>query len=176
MSNNSTSDIAGPFKKAMRNAARAATTPLVLPDHDLLVRYGAPSMAQLKAFDEVIAVGKVTAGLDFAAMGTNRQRELVLTADVLVSVFRSGGDDEIDGDDLEEEVGDRAYELLNAIEEYCRVTDTTLEQASGVAGGLVRHCFCTGHESDGMTDPEAQKLGRAAFITATFTAPTRISK
>lgn len=163
------SDASQRFRAAMLDACRAATAPLIDPDHDLLVRRGRPTAEQFRSCDEIIAVTRHSADLDFAAVGTNRQRELVMTLDIIVSVFRAGSEDSEDVDEVTVEADDRAYQLLDAIEEWVRVTDTTL-------GGVVRWCACTHHENDGAgTDPDIAARGREAAILATFTAPVRVT-
>lgn len=148
------SDVAGQFKNALVAAAVTA-----VDDDTVKVCYGHPGTKQP---DDIMSVGRITASIDFATVGTNRTRELVLTAEVKVSVFRRGGPDQ------EQVAGDRAYALMNALEEYVRAVDTTL-------GGVVRWCFCTGHDSDGSTDPELLAQGRCIEVDGTFTARARIT-
>jgi hypothetical protein len=152
-------DVAAQFKTAMVAAAAAATAGLADPAHQLLVCYGHPG-TQLP--DDIVSVGRVTSAQEPEALGTNRSRWNVLTAEVTVSVFRAGGPEQ------EQIAGDRAYQLLVAIEERLRVTDTSL-------GGLVLWCFCTGHESNGSTDPDLLAKGRVIDVIATFTARARIT-
>jgi hypothetical protein len=169
-------DKARQFKSALVQAAKLSTEPLMLPDHDLLVRYGQPTARQLDNYDDIVAVTRVSAEIDPATMGNTRSRELNLTAHVIVSVFRPGDDGDLDDVDLEKVAGDRAYELLDSLEEYVRVTDTTLAFGdTSDGGGVVRWCFCTGHESDGATAPAVLNKGRCIEIDATFTAKARVS-
>lgn len=148
------SDVAAQFKDAMVTAATTA-----INDADVMVCYGHPGTVQP---DDIVSFGRVTSTQSPHTMSTNRTRWNTLTIDVTISVYRTGGADQ------EQVAGDRAYELLNLIEEYVRVTDTTL-------GGLVLYCFCTSHESDGYTDPQVIAKGRLIEITATFTAESRIT-
>lgn len=150
------SDMAGAFKTAMVTACRTAIT-----DTNVTVCYGHPGQYQP---DDIIAVGRITCTqVPGPISRTNRARDVTLTAEVHVSCFRGGPDPE-----TEKLAGDRAYALLSLIEEQVRVTDTTL-------GGLVWWCFCTDHDSDGITDPQMLAKGRLVEILATFTAQARIT-
>lgn len=93
---------------------------------------------------------------------TNRSRWVEYRFEVLVSVIRGGGLE------MEPIAEARAQQLLTAIEEYVRVTDTTL-------GGLVEWCFCTSIDSEGTTEPEIIAHGRISEVSATFTARARIT-
>ena len=154
------------FKSALAAAAKTATAPLAAPDVPLLVRVGLPTTNQRGRYGEIIAVTRVVARQEVAAMGPRRPRELFMTCTVIVSVYRAGSDDEANGVDLEEQVALRAGELLDAIEENVRLTDTTL-------GGVVRECFCTSVEID---EPDEQlNSGRSAYAIGEFTARARIT-
>ncbi|SRR6266702_5904236 len=148
------SDVAGQFKTAIVTAATTA-----ISDATVKVCYGHPGTDQP---DDIVSVGKVTAVIDPATLSASlRTRELTLTVEVTASVHRGGAEQE-------QAAGTRAYQLLNLIEEYVRVTDTTL-------GGLVRWCFCVGHDSDGVTDPQIAASGSLIEATATFLAKARIT-
>lgn len=154
------SDVSGRVKTAMVTAARNATAGLTVPKHTFGVSYGHPGK-QLP--DDVVSVTRVVTQQDPATLSANlRQRDLIITITVVVSVWRKGGADQ------EQVAGDRAYQLLDALEEYVRVTDTTL-------GGLVRWCFCIGSDSEGSTDPQLLATGRVIEITAQFFAKARIT-
>jgi len=153
-------DVAASFKRAIVTAATTATTPLIPTDHTFGVFYGHPGVRDMP--DDIISVGRITSAQEPENLSTNRSRWNVLTAEVVISVFRAGGRDQ------EQVAGDAAYAYLTAIEEYVRVTDTSL-------GGLVLWCFCTGHDSAGSTDPDLLGQGRTIEITATFTARARIT-
>lgn len=147
-------DAAAAFKDAMVTAATTAVN-----DPTVLVCYGHPGIQQP---DDIVSVGRVTSTQEPGPMSnTNRSRTNTLTVDLTISIFRRGGADQ------EQVAGDRAYSLLSAVEEYVRVTDTTV-------GGTVMWCFLTSHTSDGATDPTLLTQGRCIEITATFTAYTRI--
>ena len=123
------------------------------------VAFGHPGMTQA---EEIISIGDITSEQEPAAFGSRRPREETLTLTVYVNVFRGGGEES------EKVCSDRAYALLGAIEEYVRVTDTTV-------GNTVRACFMTSHASVGSTDPQVLASGRMIDITAVFTAVTRIT-
>lgn len=149
------SDISGAFRAAFLAAATTAVN-----DVTVLVCLGHPG-TQLP--NDIVSVGDLTVEQDFATISTNRTREMVLTQDVIISVFRPGGADQ------EAVVSARGFDLLNRIEEQFRVTDTTL-------GGLVRWCFCTGHGPSGGSDDDAVLAkGRVIGIPARFTARARIT-
>lgn len=112
--------------------------------------------------DDIVGIMDITSEQNVATLG-NRSREELLTLTVEISCFRGGA-----YPTLEREVSDRAYYILGLIERWVRVTDTTV-------GGTVRHCFLSGHESAGRTDPDNLEKGRVIEITATFLAAARIT-
>jgi hypothetical protein len=149
------SDISGAFRAAFLTAATTA-----INDPTVLVCLGHPG-TQLP--DDIVSIGDLTVTQDFATMSTNRTREMVITQEVIVSIYRAGGPDQ------EPVVSARGFDLLNRIEEYVRVTDTTL-------GGLVRWCMCTGHgPSGGSLDTDVLAKGRVIEVPAQFTARARIT-
>lgn len=155
------SDVSAAFKAAMVTAATTA-----INDTSVLVCYGHPGTVQPP---DIVSVGQITAQQDMATLSNaKRTRDLVLTAEVVVSVFRAGGPEQ------EQVAGDRAYALLDLVEEYLRTTDTQLATSNG-GTPLVWWCFCTSHDSDGSTDPEVLANGRLIEIRATFTARARIT-
>lgn len=123
------------------------------------VSFGHPGQTQA---DDIVAFMGVNSEQEFATYGSNRGREETLVLDVRVSIYRAGGAEQ------EKVCSDRAYELLGELEEYVRVTDTTL-------GGAVRHCFLLGHSSDGSTDPQILSQGRLIEIEAQFVAKARVT-
>lgn len=157
-----TADLTSQYKKALVTTISA----LFAADSTVKVAYGTPGKGN---YTDVISVGDMQTELDFATMGNRRNREATMRARVQVWVYRGGSD----GEGAEQAAGDRAYALLNTIEEYVRQDtsyggDTTL-------GGVVRQCFCTKHDSDGMTDPADMARGRQILITAEFTALARVT-
>lgn len=108
-----------------------------------------------------VCVGVVTSNQEEATFGTQRSREETLTCQVDFYSFRPGGVE------MEEVVEERAWEMVDRVAEYVRVTDTTL-------GGVVRKCFLTDTASDAATDPDVLAKGRMHIVSATFTAENRV--
>lgn len=123
------------------------------------VSFGHPGQSQV---NDIVAVTRVSGSQEPVTLTPRRTREETLTAEVVFSVYRGGGPD------MEKVCSDRAYALLAQLEEYVRVTDTTL-------GGVVRHCFLIDHDSTGTTDEQFLANGRLIEVTATFEAVARIS-
>jgi len=94
-------------------------------------------------------------------MGPQRQRVETITVEVLISVFRPGGQEQ------EEIASARAYELLDAVEHHTRMVDQTL-------GGLVQSCLLTGHELDSAPFSDDTGQGRTVEVLATFEAKNRV--
>lgn len=109
---------------------------------------------------DIVAFGAVRSTQEHATMGTNRSREEQLELDITISVQRGGRDDD-------QYVSDRAYEILGILEEYARVTDTTI-------GDTVIECALVRHTSEGATTPEVRKHGPCVDINATFAARARV--
>lgn len=123
-----------------------------------LVVRGLPAFAN---HQDNVCVGAVTSSQDPITLGTQRSREETLTCQVDFYSFRGGGAE------MEDVVEARAWEMLDELAQYVRVTDTTL-------GGVVRHCFLTDAVSDAATDPDVLAKGRMHVISATFTAMNRV--
>jgi hypothetical protein len=119
---------------------------------------GLPAFADAQ---DNVCVGVVTSNQEAITLSTQRSREEILTCEVTFYSFRFGGDE------MEEVVEGRAWEMLDELAQYVRVTDTTL-------GGVVRQCFLTDVASDAATDPDVLAKGRMHVITATFTAENRV--
>lgn len=148
------SSAAPAFKTALVAAIKTA-----INDPAVLITYGHPGQ---ELADDMVGVNKITSGQAPATMSTNRTREETLTAEVIVSCYRGGGQE------AEQVAGDRAYYLLGLIENHVRAVDTTL-------GGVVRECALTSHDSEGATDPALTAEGRVIEIAAVFTAKFRIT-
>jgi len=125
--------------------------------YTLVVR-GLPAFATA---DDNVCVGAVTANQEAVTFGTQRSREESLTCQIDFYSFRGGGVA------MEEVVEARAYEMLDELAQYVRVTDTTL-------GGVVRQCFLTDIAADAATDPDVLAKGRMHVITATLSAEVRV--
>lgn len=121
------------------------------------VQFGIPGPNQQ---DDIVGFLDVTAEQDPATFGTQRSREEVLTLIVTASSYRAG-------ESAQEKVAwDRAVALIAELEQYARVTDTTI-------GGTVRECFLTNLQIAG-TPQELIAGGRLVEAQATFTAHARI--
>ena len=138
--------------------AMYTTAQTLFADQDVLVVLGPPAGGDIP--DDIVQVQQVETDQETAAMGSSRSREEVLTITVLVSCATGGGPE------VDDELTERAYGLLGALEQFCRVTDTTL-------GGVVRECFLTSARSEGA-GPDDVADGRFIDITATFTARNRV--
>ena len=110
---------------------------------------------------ELARVVVVTSNQEPVTFGTQRSREETLTCQVDFYSFRPGGEE------MEEVVEARAWEMVDELAQYVRVTDTTL-------GGVVRQCFLTDVASDAATDPDVLAKGRMHVVSATFTAENRV--
>lgn len=148
-------DMSHRFKVALVQAARDS-----IADPTVKVCFGHPGQDQP---DDIVAVMRVSTSQEPGPISSvNRARDITLTADVMISVARGGGQE------MEQVCAARAHELLTALEEHVRVVDTNLD-------GTVLWCFCSGTESDGSTDPQVLADGRLIEVTATFTARGRIT-
>lgn len=129
-------------------------------DDDVLVSFGLSTsrrdLTQIVAFLEV-EVTQEPGPLS----SSNRSRREDVQLHVVVSVARSG-----DTDDYE--VSRIAYDLLRALDQHTRKTDTTLD-------GTCEWCFLTAHQSFGYTTADKLAQGRLCEIEATFTARVRIT-
>jgi hypothetical protein len=130
-------------------------------DSDVLVVSGYPYPYDSQ---DIVALGQVISDQEPATFG-NRTRSEILTAELMVSVFRYGGQE------ADATVRARARGLLAAIKFYCRRTDTHL-------GGSVLYCFLTHQELASepfQTGEDAAYFGRVCEIRATFTALARVA-
>lgn len=146
--------------REFRKAIFDACVTLYAGDTDPYTRVvrGLPAFADAQ---DNVCVGVVTSSQEPITLGTQRSRDETLTCEVTFYSFRFGGDES------EEVVEARAWEMLDELAQYVRVTDTTL-------GGVVRQCFLTDVASDAATDPDVLAKGRMHVITATFTAENRV--
>jgi hypothetical protein len=129
------------------------------PANPVLVTYGMPAFDY---FNDVISFGSTVVHQEPAAIGSLRPREETLTQEVTFYCFQGGGQE------AELTTMQRAYELLEPLELYCRTTDTSL-------GDVVRYCYLTDIASDQSTDEDVLSKGRMHVLTATFTATNRVS-
>lgn len=148
----------GAVKAGLYAAAKAVYDPTVT-----YVSSGEPSSDVLY---ELVSIGAVEIAQTPATISQNRGREEVLTCDVTISVFSGGDDDE------QPVIDARCGALLALLEQQVHYTDTSL-------GGVVRECFLTSARLDSgpaaMGPEQNRTYGRAAAISATFTARARIT-
>jgi hypothetical protein len=152
--------------REFRKAIFDACVTLYAGDTDPYTRVvrGLPAFADAQ---DNVCVGVVTSNQEPITLGTQRSREETLTCEVTFYSFRFGGDE------MEEVVEARAWEMLDELAEYVRVTNTSLKPTPE-ADGVVRQCFLTDVASDAATDPDVLAKGRMHVITATFTAENRV--
>lgn len=127
------------------------------PDVIPLVAFGHPGTSRP---DDIVVFQGLRQSQEPGALSTQHSRELTMELDILISVFRGGAEA------AEEQASEAAYGYLNQLEEYVRVTDTTV-------GGTVRYCFLDKHESEGWTVGPTD-AGRNITIIATFGAHLRL--
>lgn len=149
-----TATAAGALRSALPGVIEAA-----INDSEVQVTLGTP-FPQESA--DLIGVGRVESQLEFATMGPQRSRDEALTVEVLISVFRPGGQEQ------EQIASDRAYALLGAIERHLRMVDPTV-------GGLVRRCLLASHQMDSDPFDDGTGMGRVVEVLATFAAQARIT-
>jgi hypothetical protein len=144
------------FKAALVTALKT-----ILPA-DTLVSYGHPGALSA---NDIVAVMNVSSAQDVATMSTNRSREETLTADVLISSWRGGPD--------QQAVTEQAYTLLGLLETYLQDSGT-VASLQITLGGIVREARVTSHELAETSDPDDLALGRIAEISAVVIAHVRI--
>jgi len=144
---------------AFKNALYAQAVTLWASDPTVQVSYGHPGQSQA---DDMVAFMDWSGTQQPVTLGPRRQREEELRVTVMFSIYRGGGTEQ------EKICTDRLIDLLGDLEEYTRVTDTTL-------GGVVRHCFIESFESAGSTDPAVLSAGRLIEASAVFVAVNRVT-
>lgn len=141
------------FKTAMRDRAR-----ILLPE--VQVSWGHPGNQYAS---ELLAVMDIVAEQEPATLSPRRGRDEVLALGVVAVVTLQGSDDA-----AQEAAENRAVEMIAAIEEYVRITDTTVD-------GSVQWCALTRLDIEGFTPDEERALGWRSQVIATFTAKARIT-
>lgn len=147
------STLAAGFKDAVY-----ARCVLLWAAEDVQVAFGHPGMTQR---NDLVAVMDVSSEQDAITLGTQRSREETLTLTVMFSVYRPGGVDQ------EKVASDRAFELVDDLAQFARVTDTTF-------GGVVRECFLESVSAEGSVDPTVISAGRLVEVVAVFVAKGRV--
>lgn len=143
---------------AVKNALYTVATSLFAAD-DIVVSFGMPS--NMGHSDQVF-IGAFRSEQENGPMGGRRARN----EDVFVTVeFDFWRDGEANDDQV---VTDAAMEAVQRLEEYVRVTDTTL-------GGVCEWCFLESLDSEGITPLQVVAAGRQSSISVVFHAFVRIS-
>lgn len=145
---------------ALKNAFYAAMQTLFEAD-DAYVSFGQPSAGREE--NDILAVTGLRSDQTSGPISaTNRARNENVYVDVVISCWRAG---EADDDKVPT---DAVYDYLSRLEQYVRVTDTTL-------GGNCQWCFLESHTSTGTADRATLATGRLVEATATFNAFVRIT-
>ena len=143
---------------AVKNALYEASEALFASD-DIVVSFGLPSD---KSFPDQVYVGAMRTEQEPGPMGGRRSRNENVFVTVEFDFWRAG---EAEDDKV---VTDAAMDAVNRLEEYVRVTDTTL-------GGVCEWCFLESVESEGLTPLQVVAAGRQSVISVVFHAFVRIS-
>jgi len=118
---------------------------------------------KFEIFQNGIVVGTGSSESNPATLSaTQRTRDELIQLEVTIYCYVPGGEE---SEDLADE---GAYSMLNKLEEYCRVTDTSF-------GNTVQYCYLTAHVAGQATDDTVISRGRMCVIVATFSAKARIT-
>jgi len=142
----------------VKNALYDAAVTLFTAD-DIVVSWGFPTA---RDFDDYVVFTGMRAEQETGPMGTRRARNEDVFITASFDFFRAG---EADDDRV---VTDAAVDAVRRLEEYVRVTDTTL-------GGTCEWCFLESIDSDGITDLGQLARGRQSVIDVVFHAFVRIT-
>lgn len=121
------------------------------------VSYGAPWGDLV---DEFIAVGNMESRNDLATMGTPRSREETVQITITISCWSGSPDQQV--------VTERAYSMLQDIEEYLQLTDPTL-------AGTVRTARVVSHALTETAEPDDAGNGRYAEVEAVIECRARLT-
>lgn len=142
-------------------AGLVAACRVVYADTSALVTYGLPGTSRP---DEIVAVMGATTNVERGAMAPARRRREEVETVVVISVSRSGNES------VQQVVTERAYELLDLLVEYLRVSPNES------LGGACREARVTEHELEESVvynSRDASKAtGRNASIAALVTSTT----
>lgn len=139
----------GAVKQAMLTVATTAMEAAEQTEVD--VRMGFVWPAQ---WDDAVAVTGVRGTPDEGTVGERRRRHYTIYQDVDIAAWR--------GTDSEQEVHDRAYELLGILDQAVRADPTM--------GGVALWCFSDELLSDGATTQDEAGEGRVCEIAVTYAA------
>ncbi|GAA1787909.1 hypothetical protein GCM10009748_23060 [Agromyces lapidis] len=142
----------------VKNALYDAASTLFAAD-DVVVSWGFPIA---RDFDDYVVFTGMRTEQEPGPMGARRARNENVFITASFDFFRAG---EADDDRV---VTDAAVDAVRRLEEYVRVTDTTL-------GGLCEWCFLESIDSEGFTDMGMLARGRQAVVEVVFHAFVRIT-
>lgn len=143
---------------AVKNALYE-TAKTVFAGDDIVVSFGLPSD---QGFPDQVYVGAMRTEQTTGPMGGRRARNEDVYVTVEFDFFRAG---EAEDDKV---VTDAAMSAVRRLEEYVRVTDTTL-------GGVCDWCFSESIDSEGVTPLQVVASGRQSSISVVFHAFVRIT-
>lgn len=145
------------FKKRLH----AAATELWRDDHpEFLVCWG---KVGTYVPDQYVEFHGTDTGDEFATMGTNRSAEETIRLETQWFVSRFG-----DPENAGPEADEYLYARLAELEQYVRVTNTTLD-------GLVRHTRLVSYATDDAAMQRDNAQGRLSAALAMFEAKVRIT-
>lgn len=144
---------------AVKNAFYQVAQTLFVDD-DVYVSFGQPSPGREE--NDIVGLTGLRSEQEPGPVSPNRSRNETVYVDVVISCWRAG---EADDDKVPT---DAVYEYMRRLEQYVRVTDTTL-------AGTCQWCFLESHSSSGTADRATLASGRLVEATATFKAFVRIT-
>ena len=143
---------------AVKNGLYQAAKDLFDTD-DIIVSFGLPSD---HGYPDQVYVGAMRTEQTNGPMGGRRARNEDVFVTVEFDFFRAGEAED------DKAVTDAAMSAVRRLEEYVRVTDTTL-------GGVCDWCFAESIDSEGVTPLQVVAAGRQSVISVVFHAFVRIS-
>jgi len=143
---------------AVKNAFYTVATTLFAAD-DIVVSFGLPGS---RDFDDYVYIGGMRTEQEPGPMGTRRARNENVFITVEFDFWRAGEAPD------DQAVTDASIDAVRRLEEYVRVTDTTL-------GGVCEWCFLESLDSEGMTPLQVVGKGRQSTVTVVFHAFVRIT-
>jgi len=143
---------------AVKDAIYTAAQDL-FADDEIVVSFGLPGD---KSFPDQVFVGAMRSEQEPGPMGGRRQRNENVYVTVEFDFWRAG---EAEDDRV---VTDAAMSAVRRLEEYLRVTDTTI-------GGVCEWAFVESIDSEGITPLQVVAAGRQSSISVVVHAFVRIS-
>lgn len=153
--------MAGTSAIAIKSALVAVLSTLYAPETPAVqVTYGMPGTWQ---GSDIVAVTDIDTEISRPTMGTARSREEESSVTVVVSVFRSGTDA-----DLQQNATERAYALADLLQQRFRTAPNE------TLGGACREAWVSNMSLQEADDPEIIAKGRSATVIATVMCRARI--